>query len=504
MFAYRLLTSSRPFLNTVPARSSRTLLLVKTPTSLRVSSTTATAVRHYTSPVKAFIDVFKEQLKKNKDIQQNIKQLQDETGKMAESDTLKRAKEVFEKAKEGTASTTHIGAEKFKQASETISKAASQVGETVSQTFKEASEAEFVKETQEKLKRAGETVSKAAEPLTKNPVVGKISESVKTVAQDSSGRYTGYVDKETRRKLRKKAASGDGPGNTTQGHHSRHVEADPNAGSSIVIHKDSAWKESWNNFKENNSFIQGVFRAGKSYQESDNIFISYTRAFTDRVQDTFGSLFEESDQAQAIKALQLIDPRFNMESFMKEARGYIIPELLDAYLKSDFETLREWCSEAVSKDVAYSVLTGVAQAQMQENVVSDCKILDLRDVDRKDGLSDVADCNIQIVTSTITRASPKGRCFNTPSPKQTFPIFFLLTAKILDNDVPVLVLSFRTQEVILFRDGNTGMIKYGKEDHIEQVTYACVLTKHPDDVQNPITSGWRVMEMAKYDSRPTW
>ncbi|RUP51580.1 hypothetical protein BC936DRAFT_147268 [Jimgerdemannia flammicorona] len=501
MFAYRLLTSSRPFLNTVPARSSRTLLLVKTPTSLRVSSTTATAVRHYTSPVKAFIDVFKEQLKKNKDIQQNIKQLQDETGKMAESDTLKRAKEVFEKAKvcravviflhrqvwllviehvflvlftfqEGTASTTHIGAEKFKQASETISKAASQVGETVSQTFKEASEAEFVKETQEKLKRAGETVSKAAEPLTKNPVVGKISESVKTVAQDSSGRYTGYVDKETRRKLRKKAASGDGPGNTTQGHHSRHVEADPNAGSSIVIHKDSAWKESWNNFKENNSFIQvpglipfssfaGVFRAGKSYQESDNIFISYTRAFTDRVQDTFGSLFEESDQAQAIKALQLIDPRFNMESFMKEARGYIIPELLDAYLKSDFETLREWCSEAVSKDVAYSVLTGVAQAQMQENVVSDCKILDLRDVD-------------------------------------------LLTAKILDNDVPVLVLSFRTQEVILFRDGNTGMIKYGKEDHIEQVTYACVLTKHPDDVQNPITSGWRVMEMAKYDSRPTW
>lgn len=59
-------------------------------------------------------------------------------------------------------------------------------------------------------------------------------------------------------------------------------------------------------------------------------------------------MFEESDQAQAIKALQAIDPRFNMEKFLREAREYIIPELMDAYLKGDSEILREWCSEAVS------------------------------------------------------------------------------------------------------------------------------------------------------------
>jgi predicted lipid-binding transport protein (Tim44 family) len=61
-----------------------------------------------------------------------------------------------------------------------------------------------------------------------------------------------------------------------------------------------------------------------------------------------GSIFEESDQAQAIRAFQTIDPTFNMDKFMVDARKYIVPELMEAYLKGDVETLKVWCSEAVS------------------------------------------------------------------------------------------------------------------------------------------------------------
>lgn len=61
-----------------------------------------------------------------------------------------------------------------------------------------------------------------------------------------------------------------------------------------------------------------------------------------------GSLFEESDQAQAIRAFQAIDPTFNMDKFLTDARKYIVPELMEAYLKGDVETLKLWCSEAVS------------------------------------------------------------------------------------------------------------------------------------------------------------
>lgn len=60
-----------------------------------------------------------------------------------------------------------------------------------------------------------------------------------------------------------------------------------------------------------------------------------------------GSIFEESEQAQTVRALQMIDPSFNMDKFLREARTYIIPEVMEAYLKGDVESLKMWCSEAV-------------------------------------------------------------------------------------------------------------------------------------------------------------
>lgn len=59
----------------------------------------AVPVRHYSSPLKVFVDTIREQIKKNKEIQEGVKSLQDESGKLAESDALKKAKEMYEKAK---------------------------------------------------------------------------------------------------------------------------------------------------------------------------------------------------------------------------------------------------------------------------------------------------------------------------------------------------------------------------------------------------------------------
>ncbi|KAI9475961.1 MAG: hypothetical protein EXX96DRAFT_526847 [Benjaminiella poitrasii] len=400
-----------------------------------------TNVRHYSSPFKVFMDTFKEQMSKNKN---DMKKLQDESGRISDSEALRKAKELF-KAQQTAQS------ERLKQATEKITKAAEKVGSTVNDSFKKAAETEFAKDTSEKIKKAAETINKTAEPLKNSEAVGKITDSFKTVLKDESGRYGGFVDKETRRKLREEAVK-----SAENGGASKVVNENPEAGAHMVLHKDSKWKESWSKFKEDSPIMQGIFRAKKNYEESDNIFISYSRALTDRISDAFGSIFEESDQAQAIRSFQSIDPRFNMDKFMTEARKYIIPEVMEAYLKGDVDTLKLWCSEAT-----YNVLTAVIQAQMQQGLISDCKIQDLRDIE-------------------------------------------LVAAKILENDVPVLVLSFRTQEIIVFRNAKNGEIVYGKEDLIEQVTYACVLTKEPEDLQNPITNGWRIIDMAKHDSRPVW
>ena len=231
----------------------------------------------------------------------------------------------------------------------------------------------------------------------------------------------------------------------------RRVAIDPNAGENIVLHKDTKWKESWERMKENNPLFRGVFSIKRAYNETDNPVIAYARDISERVSGTFTSLFEENETARTIKEIQLnIDPYFSVDSFMKEARAYIVPEVVDAYLSGDVEMIREWCSDA-----AFNILTAGIKAQRDQGLISDSHILDLRNIE-------------------------------------------LVAAKMLEDETPVLVLSFSTQEVIVFRDMKTGDIVYGKEDHIEQAYYACVLTKRIENIDSEITGGWCVMDMAKH------
>ena len=47
--------------------------------------------------------------------------------------------------------------------------------------------------------------------------------------------------------------------------------------------------------------------------------------------------------------MRAMDPMFDSESFERDLREYIIPEVVDAYLTADKPALMKWCSEAVSK-----------------------------------------------------------------------------------------------------------------------------------------------------------
>ncbi|KAF9108530.1 protein translocase subunit [Mortierella sp. GBA35] len=389
-----------------------------------------------------FVETLKEQIKKNKELQDSVKKLQDESGKAGDSDALKKAKDAFERAKESAAG-AGVASEKLKQTAEQLKKATEKLGETVSETLKGAAENEFIKGSKEKTGKVfAESVDSSTKPIRDNEYFKNVKESVETVIQDTESRYGGYISKAERRRARgldvnyspkdaQKAAAAAAP----------EVKEDVNAGESMVLHKDSAWKETWSKFKDTNPVMQSVFSMKKNYEDSDNI------------SDVWVSMLDETENAKTIRALQMIDPRFKMDVFMKEAREFIIPEIMDAVLNADSETLNEWCSEAT-----YNVLTAGFQAQIQQGLVSDCKILELRNVE-------------------------------------------LVSAKVLENDVPVLIVSFNTQEVTVFRNRLTREVVFGKEDAIEECTYACVITLTPETMQNPLTRGVRIMDMAKHNSR---
>jgi import inner membrane translocase subunit TIM44 len=65
------------------------------------------------------------------------------------------------------------------------------------------------------------------------------------------------------------------------------------------------------------------------------------------------------------------------------------------------------------------------------------------------------------------------------------------------GEIPVFVVTCRTQEVHVYRNTKTGELAAGMEDKVQLVTYAIGLTRIPEDVNNPETRGWRLIELQK-------
>jgi hypothetical protein len=54
------------------------------------------------SPFQVFVDTFKSELSKSQELQESMKALQDESGRLGDSEALRRAKEAYELAKVST------------------------------------------------------------------------------------------------------------------------------------------------------------------------------------------------------------------------------------------------------------------------------------------------------------------------------------------------------------------------------------------------------------------
>lgn len=220
----------------------------------------------------------------------------------------------------------------------------------------------------------------------------------------------------------------------------------PRAGTNVTLHKDAAWKESWRDFRDSNRVMQGIFSMKSVYNESENPLISTARSISDKV----AGFFAENETAMVIKKFREMDPGFQMEPFLREMREYILPEVLDAYVKGDTETLRLWLSAA-----QFQVYDALSKQYTTAGLKSDGRILDIRNVE-------------------------------------------ILSARILDpGDIPVFIVTCRTQEVHVYRNAKTNDLAAGMEDKVQLVTYAIGVTRVPEDVNNPETRGWRLIELQK-------
>ena len=191
--------------------------------------------------------------------------------------------------------------------------------------------------------------------------------------------------------------------------------------------------------------MQGLFSLKSTYNESENPLISTARSISDRV----AGFFAENETAMVIKKFREMDPSFQIEPFLQEMREYILPEVLDAYVKGDIAVLKLWLSTP-----QYQVYEALMKQYTTAGLKSDGRILDIRHVD-------------------------------------------ILSARLLDNDIPVFIITARTQEVHTYKKIKTGELAAGMDDKVQQVTYAIGVTRIPEDVSNPETRGWRLIELQK-------
>merc|ERR1719262_1624684 len=282
----------------------------------------------------------------------------------------------------------------------------------------------------------GGALDKATKPIRDTEAY----KNVKNVIDDgSSSRYGGWVEKEERRKRREALQK-------QRGAYGKVMVEDPDAGTNVTLHKDAAWKESWRDFRDSNRVLQGIFGLKSVYNESENPLISTARSISDRV----AGFFAENETAMVIKKFREMDPGFQMEPFLREMREYILPEVLDAYVKGDTETLRLWLSAA-----QFQVYDALSKQYTTAGLKSDGRILDIRNVE-------------------------------------------ILSARILEpGDIPVFIVTCRTQEVHVYRNAKTNDLAAGMEDKVQLVTYAIGVTRVPEDVNNPETRGWRLIELQK-------
>jgi import inner membrane translocase subunit TIM44 len=185
--------------------------------------------------------------------------------------------------------------------------------------------------------------------------------------------------------------------------------------------------------------------------------------------------------------MKALDPTFNKENFERELREYIVPDVVDTYLSADQEALKEWCGEAVSIALQFCIggylkkgyigqtYNGLwaTMEQYRQGLISDSKVLDI--------------CQVKV--SLVPRL-----CMNATDTTQK-----VSDRKILDNNIPVFVITFATQEMLLFRNAKTREIVVGAEDKVEQCQYAAVITRVKEDLANELTGVWKVIEVCSLD-----
>lgn len=376
-------------------------------------------------------DNIKQEMEKNKEMKENLKKFRQEAQKLEESDALKAARQKFNTVESEASKSSEV----LKDNLDKIRGRVSEVVDEVSKTDLAKKAGKIGEELGKTAKGVGETIAEKGQKLGETGAFRGISEATKAVKQEIDGQGISARVYRAPERLRKRVE-------ISMAEAARVFEANTEA-LGVELHKDSKFYQSWENFKNNNQYVNKVLSWKMKYDESENPMIRASRLLTDKVSDVMGNLFSKTELSETLTEICKIDPNFDQKQFLKDCENDIIPNILEAMIRGDLEILKDWCFESTYNVIA----TPIAQAQ-KIGYFLDSKILDIENVD-------------------------------------------LVMGKVMEQG-PVLIITFQTQQIMCVRDSKNNVVE-GDPDKVMRCNYVWVLCRDPNDL-NP-KSAWRLMEL---------
>lgn len=414
-------------------RASRCRLLVQSNSLQYIKSANYSARPSFISRV---VSNLKNEFEKNKEMKDNIKKFREEAEKLEQSDALQSARKKFNQVE----SEASKGSEIFKEQFETIKGRVSNVIDDASKSELGKKAGQFGEELSKSAKGVGETISETGKKLGQSNTFQSISEASKIVRNEIDTRSIQGRVYRSPATLRKRVE-------TNLADENRVFEANTEA-TGIELHKDSKFYQSWENFKNNNQYVNKVLDWKIKYEESENPIIRASRLLTDKVTDIMGNVFSKTELSETLTEICKIDPNFEEKQFLRDCENDIIPNVLEAMVRGNLEILKDWCFESTYNVIA----TPIAQAQ-KAGFYLESKILDIENVD-------------------------------------------LAMGKVMEQG-PVLIITFQTQQIMCVRNAKHEVVE-GDPDKVMRVNYVWVLCRDPEDL-NP-KSAWRLMELSANSS----
>ncbi|XP_018651859.1 putative mitochondrial import inner membrane translocase subunit tim44 [Schistosoma mansoni] len=378
--------------------------------------------------IQSLIDKVKEESNKDTELKENIRKFREETAKLEQTKELRSVREFYKKIEK------EIPVDTVGKVRDTFQSVKSRIRNDAQQFTQN----ETVRKGVENLSKAGEHVKDATKSLSETEFIKAAIKGVEVVGKElESERFQMYQAPnilKTRSEISGK-------------NEERAIQPDSES-SGVVVHKDSKWFTAWQDFKENNQYVQRFFDLKAHYEESDHLVIRSLRFVTDRLSNLFGGLKSTNDLQQVLDEIIKMDPSFNLESFIRYCRFVVIPNVLEAIVRGDLRILHDWCHE-----VPYNVLATPLKQMKELGYISESRILDVHNVDVQMG-------------------------------------------KMMEQG-PVLIITFQAQQINCIRDKN-GNLHEGDPNKVLRVTNVWALCRDQSEM-NPLAA-WRVLDIAMMPS----